>query len=660
MSSAIQAPLSGRTLKQQLHEEGPLPSPQAARITADVLDALSRIHARGEWHGDIHSGNILLTQNQQTLLLTANALPTEQSPASDILAVGNLLLDMLCGEKSRDTPTGEWLTQHTDADETLATIILKASCPNAELRYPDANSMRTALLQYLDATQFPLAESRNTHSTLDFLLRRMRSKSDFPALSGIISEINHCVSDEMESTNKIAQVILQDFALTNKIIKLVNTVAYRRFGGDINTISKAVGILGLETIRNIAMTLVLLNFLQNKAQAQDLKDEAISAFLAGLIAAQITNDKRAGAAEEAMICAMFHNLGRMLAKFYFFEESREINRLMQDQHLSEHCASQKILGISYNELGAGVAGSWGLPPLLISGMENIHERRIGKPNNKDDQLRITANLANELCTLATHTEKNQKNQVIQQLITRYAASSPPSEKSLSLALEASLIELSSRAGAIGMETSGSPLLKKVRSWCGHVELETPLPEETSTSTCTNEAMQHQQENTLNAGIQDVISTLASDYLLNDVLQMILETMYRGLSFQRTLVMIRDNKKDMMSARFGFGDNISSTIPNFHFPLAFTADVFHIAIEKGLDIWIDDVSASNIADKIPDWFHKTIDTKSFLLLPIMVNKKAIGLIYADTAKSQTLKLTDTQLALLRTLRNQAVIAIKQKT
>ncbi len=169
----------------------------------------------------------------------------------------------------------------------------------------------------------------DTHSTLEFLLRRMRSKSDFPALSNIITEINTIVASESESASKLARVILQDFALTNKLLRLVNTVSYGQFGGNINTISKAVVIMGFETVRNIAMSLIMLEFMQNRSLANQLKDEVIASFFAGVVAMQLASGRNVRDAEELMICSMFHNLGRMLVTFYFFEESQEIARLVE-------------------------------------------------------------------------------------------------------------------------------------------------------------------------------------------------------------------------------------------------------------------------------------------------------------------------------------------
>ena len=42
-----------------------------------------------------------------------------------------------------------------------------------------------------------------------------------------------------------------------------------------------------------------------------------------------------------------------------------------------------------------------------------------------------------------------------------------------------------------------------------------------------------------AGIREVTETLTSDFELYDVLQMALETMYRGMGFSRTMMFIRD-------------------------------------------------------------------------------------------------------------------------
>ncbi|MDP2805740.1 MAG: HDOD domain-containing protein [Gallionellaceae bacterium] len=703
----VYAYVDGETLAQLLKRSGTLPLAQAARLITGVLDGLAYAHQQGVMHLDIKPGNVMLAANEQPLLLdfgiarhigyqtdavggidgTPQYMAPERFSAqgadlrSDIFSVGILLYEMVTGQpavsgdnvfqvlhRAANAEMAAPSSVNAEIDEALEVIILKAVSKKPDERYQDANAMREALLHYLDATHGIQGEG-SSHSTLEFLLRRMRSKSDFPALSGIISEINKIVSSDSASHSNLAKVILQDFALTNKILKLVNTATFGQFGGNINTISKAVVIIGFDTVRNIAMTLILLEFLQNKAQAAELKDEVIASFFSGVLAAELASGGRPGEAEEAMICAMFHNLGRLLATFYFFEESQQVIRLMEDQNLSEEQASIKVLGLSYSKLGAGVAESWKFPPRLIAGMKQLPTDKVRKPNSELDQLSVTVNLANELCRVSAITEVKEKSAELQKLCKRYESASHVSEKKLSTALENSLNDLALRSSMLGIASGKSPLLKRIRKWSGHDEPEEVIEESPivgatlldSLNAATNDAptVKLDPEAILTAGIQDVTNTLVEDYKLNDVLLMVLETIYRSLGFKHTIIFIRDNKSNLMLAKFGFGEHVDSRLSHLKFSLTFVPDVFHLTIDKGLDIVIEDVRATKIADKIPKWYTESIDAQCFLLLPIMVNKKAIGLIYADMQEANSLQISERQLSLLRTLRNQAVLAIKQK-
>jgi HD-like signal output (HDOD) protein len=533
---------------------------------------------------------------------------------------------------------------------------------NPAERYPDAAAMKQDLHGYL-------RESRD--AATEFLLQRMRSKQDFPALSGIISEINQIASSDSESASRLASAILSDLALTNKLLKVVNAASYGQFGGSINTISKAVVILGFETVRNIAMSLILLEFMQNRPQAAQLKEEIVKAVFSGAVAAQLSARRDTCDIEEAMVCSMFHNLGKMLAIYYFFEESEEITRLVE-QGESEEEAAIGILGISYPELGAGVVRSWNFPHRLVAGMRKLSGEKIKPAYGEQDSLAITVNLASELCGISASSDCLNKQESLADLAARYSDAIKISEQELSGAIDTGLSELSNRAAMLGINTANSPVLARVCEWNGQSLQAARSREKSDTDgmpmlerTVTqkegdgNDAQLHDPDAILSAGIQDVTNSMIGDFNLNDVLQMVLETMHRGMRFNRTLFMIRNNKQGVMAARFGFGARVNEIIPEFSFPLQFVPDVFHLSIEKGLDISIEDIHALNISDKIPGWYRDTINAPCFILLPLMLNGKAIGLLYGDMPEANGLALSQQQLSLLRTLRNQAVLAIKQK-
>jgi serine/threonine protein kinase len=701
--------VEGGTLQRMLHD-GALPAVKSAEIASQLLDALEYAHQQGVLHLDIKPGNIMIGQRGQPMLMdfgiarlmkeqcedSQEVIGTPQYMApecisnggvdasSDLYSVGMVLYEMVAGVPAFtgdnafnvmhcvvNKPAAAPSVHNPELDEGLEAIIMKSIAKRKDERYPDAKCMRNALREYLGANGETVA--KDTHSTLDFLLRRMHSKCDFPALSNIITEINQIVASESDSANKLASVILQDFALTYKLLRMVNTVSYGQFGGTISTISKAVVIMGFETVRNIAMSLIMLEFMQNKTLAHQFKDEVIAAFFSGVLAIQLAVGRNIRDAEELMICAMFQNLGRMLVTYYFFDEKQEISRLIEQGQSDEHAAI-KVLGLTCSQIGIGVAKSWNFPKRLLDGMERLPAGEpVRRPKSEIELVQVIVNMANDLCAIAVTTAHNEKSQALNRVRLRYQPALDISEHKLNALLATGLQELARRALTLDINTAQSPLVKRIQKWSGQAI--NTLPKGIAKQDVQNGVQgiesalnaEKQEERhvppdpatILGAGIQDVTNTLVEDFKLNDVLLMVLETIYRGFGFRRAIICIRDNKSNTMSARMGLGAGVDEVIPSFRFQISHEPDVFNHAIEKNVDLVIGDLSAESIASKIPVWYRKVIDAKSFILLPIAIHNKTVGLFYADKQQANTLKLSEQQLSLLRTLRNQAVLAIKQK-
>jgi hypothetical protein len=122
-------------------------------------------------------------------------------------------------------------------DEGLDRIVLKAGQKELNARFPDASSMKEALDDYVAKKKRGLEAPSGdtpTHSTIDFLLRRMRHKTDFPAFSECVMDVNKMTSSTSTATAKeLANVILRDYSLTNKLLKLVNSSFYGQVRGNV-------------------------------------------------------------------------------------------------------------------------------------------------------------------------------------------------------------------------------------------------------------------------------------------------------------------------------------------------------------------------------------------------------------------------------------------
>ena len=145
-----------------------------------------------------------------------------------------------------------------------------------------------------------------------------------------------------------------------------------------------------------------------------------------------------------------------------------------------------------------------------------------------------------------------------------------------------------------------------------------------------------------------------------IMQMIMETIYRSLEGCRVALCLKDAKKGAITARFGYGKDTEVITSHFSIPLAYHADVFHIAFKNNVDIHIEDTKDIKIKAKIPDWYHDNIGARSFTIFPIVIKHSPIALIYIDNGNNKPIPISDTQLGLLKTLRNQAILAIKSNS
>jgi HD-like signal output (HDOD) protein len=502
---------------------------------------------------------------------------------------------------------------------------------------------------------------KHLETPLAAVLRRLGDTAGFPTLSTTISDVNRVVASDSHSAQQITQVILRDVSLTTKLLQLVNSAVYGQYRGGIHTISRAVLILGCEAVRNAAMTLMMLEFSKGRSQEKSLQDELLGAFFAGMLSRALCQRLGLPNAEEAVICTMCQNLGKLIVTFFLYEESKKIRSLVAEGMAEEEAATQ-VLRISFRALGVGLARHWNFPDRLIEGIQNLPTREMTPPASPGGNLRLAANLANDLYNIARHTSRDDKPAALQALCKRYHAAIELDVNVLTAAIDQSMKDIGECSTTLNLPTTGSAALNAVRVWTGgtadiaEVPVDPVLQQAVELNALEGGGTATDGRQVISAGLRDVSEALTGDFALNDILRMVLETMHRGFGFSHTMIFMRDARLNTMRARFGFGPDIERSIPQCQFPLAFAPDVFHVALEKGVDIVIENARAESIVERVPEWLRRVINPHSFLLLPIAFKSKPAGLLYGDSA-SEEIKLGTDQLVSLRTLRSQAVLALK---
>jgi eukaryotic-like serine/threonine-protein kinase len=488
---------------QRLIERKALTVAKSVALMRQILDGVAYAHRQGIVHRDLKPANILVSrrgvarvmdfglsgksdnggQGGDGLKGTLRYMSPEHfsetpvvEPPSDVFALGLIFFEMLTLSpaisgfnhfntiyKTIFEPTVAPSLLNPEVDAGLDRVVLKAVHKDPGVRFADAGSMKKALDDYLKRKKGErsiLAEEASTHSTIDFLLRRMQRKKDFPAFSQCILEINRLTSSSSKATAKeVASVILKDYALTNKLLKLVNSSFYGQVGGSVTSIKKAVVILGLEQVRLAASSLLLFTHLQGGAQTTQLRDAVIKSFMSGVMARILTQKARISQSEEAFLCSMFHDLGTNLTIYYFPEEYEEIRRVAPSGGRDFQRAARNVLGVSLDELGVHVARTWKFPESIIYCMRGLPEGPVEKPVSRLDLVRHFSVFANELCGLAGTGRAEDLGEPLSRLVRRFEESFPITQSEALSLLHSTVAAVKAYAAVVNIEPGRSPFMQ---------------------------------------------------------------------------------------------------------------------------------------------------------------------------------------------------------
>ena len=708
--------VEGRLLADAIHQDR-LALPQVLEVFKGLLEGLSQAHRAGIVHRDLKPANIILNAEQvpkimdfgiarllsggkahdRQLIGTPRYLAPEYishgevGPQNDVFALGLVLDEMLTGMPVFSGRTQQMVldnilklkpeppSRYNDAvDERLDRFVLKALEKDPVLRYSDASEMLTAFNEMRKAPTEEILERDAGHGTVEFLLRRMQRKSDFPVLSQSVRSINAMAQARNKDISHLAGVIVKDFALTNKILKVVNSAYYGSFSGKIGTVSRAAVVLGIQAIRSLAASLIFFEHIHNKDQAAQLKELVSSAMFSASLAGQVAKQLDDTEVEDYFLSALLRGLGKILVTFYLPEEAREIEQLITQEKLEAKRAQIKVLGVSYETIGIEIAKQWNFPGSLTESMQ--HWEPGEKAQSRTDRRRMVAEFSKDAMQLMVDKGLDNKA-AVEALLKSYddqlgldskqfkqiAGNALDEFKDVAKVLTSDIPESFVRKISGNSESKkgvGQGSQDKSTTLLSDGLAETQLLNDETVAMTKDELVNTESrqraedaETLLMDGLQEVTGLLMEERGVSEVFNVVLETMYRAMGFQRVVLALLNRKSHEMAGRIGFGDNAELFVKHFRFPAKYSVDVFHGALKNSVDVYIANTHDKKIQGDIPDWYKSISKAGCFLLFPLVVNKRPVGLIYADHAMPNGLDIDKKKLNLLKSLRNQIVLAVR---
>jgi len=209
-----------------------------------------------------------------------------------------------------------------------------------------------------------------TPNRLDDLVRQVRN---LPALPASVTRVIQLTDDPKAGLSDVARALASDQGLAARVLKLANSAFYgssRRIG----TVSEAVVILGMRTIRNLTMATSCQEMLEREVQGYFLPRGVLWRHSLAVAAAAQNLAQRAHfrGVEEAFVAGLLHDVGKVIMSAYLKAEFAQVLTRVAKGDVTFSDAEQEVLGFDHAEAGARLLERWNLPASLVSAVRHHH------------------------------------------------------------------------------------------------------------------------------------------------------------------------------------------------------------------------------------------------------------------------------------------------
>jgi len=200
----------------------------------------------------------------------------------------------------------------------------------------------------------------------DKILKMVQKKeSDLPTLSGVVDRIITVASDEQTTTEELAEIISYDSGMTNKLLKLANSVYYAQ-KTDVETVKRAITVIGFDEIVGIALAMgVLSSFTDKSGLKLDMKALWIHGIGVATVSKELAKRTNPGIASKIFIPALLHDMGKIIFSVYFQDEYRRVRQFAIEKNRPLYFAENAILKIDHAVLSALLMKRWNFPQSIM-------------------------------------------------------------------------------------------------------------------------------------------------------------------------------------------------------------------------------------------------------------------------------------------------------
>lgn len=455
---------------------------------------------------------------------------------------------------------------------------------------------------------------------LESWVERLRNQ-DMPIFSATLAAIGEVAENEASPTSALGRIVLRDAGMTARVLRMANSVFFRGEGNRINTISRAVVLLGFDTVRNIAISVALIDAFLAGGVRDRVTAEMARCFHAAVHARHAAVVRSDSSPEEVFIATLLSRIGELAFWCFSGDTGQKLDLALRRSKAPPEQVEIDLLGFRLRSLTQQLARDWTLPGLV--------------QNACADTVRADSREAFVQAgyRLAAAAESGWDSERAREALRDYARVLRQDVAVVAPVAAGHAREAARIAGFYGCDDAAARIPQPSRS----VD---PDPE-----VLEGDAAEPDQALQFDVA-RRMVALVAARSPTGTVLDAALEGAGRSLGADRAVLALVTANRTQLAARATHGSGSQQLMRHFIFLLAGAArDALTELVDHGRVI---DIPASHVpAPGLPSVarLRAALGDRHQMLVPIHANDQVVGVLYVDRAASRPALPTGTQDALL---------------
>ncbi len=188
--------------------------------------------------------------------------------------------------------------------------------------------------------------------------------SSLVSLPEVYIQVKKVIDDPESTMAELSAAISIDPGMTAMVLKLVNSAFYG-MPRKVETISRAVGILGMQPLHDLVLAVsVTKSFSGLSQQVMNMNIFWGNSFFSGLAARELARKCFLVDSERMFVEGLLRDLGHLLLYQHLPEQAEEAMKTSANTGEPIHTTEHRLLGFDYTQVGKALVDTWQLPKNL--------------------------------------------------------------------------------------------------------------------------------------------------------------------------------------------------------------------------------------------------------------------------------------------------------